>query len=267
MSITALPRKLAKRGLRASSSAVVRVVGRDSTEELSERVTLVLAPHPDDETLGCGATIARMRSRGMTVHVVFVSDGGLSPRPPEMSRNELVQLRRAEARRALQLLGVGESSATFWDFEAGSLTHRAGVVTEKIAEFLHRNEPRQVLVTSAHDRHPDHVAVALSARAAVAAAGQVSLYEYPVWQRVPAINVVRRAVQAMWVRDSSQEASPMAVPRLVRTDGFMGSKRRALEMYESQLPHFPVGFTQDFMLPYEAFTEIRFPGRVDGSRR
>jgi LmbE family N-acetylglucosaminyl deacetylase len=129
------------------------------------------------------------------------------------------------------------------------------------------NELRRVLVTSAHDRHPDHVAVALSARAAVTAAGQVSLYEYPVWQRVPAINVARQAVQALSVRNDTPEASPVLVPRLVRTDGFRCSKRRALKAYESQLPYFPVGFTEDFMLPYETFTHIRFPGRVDGSVR
>jgi LmbE family N-acetylglucosaminyl deacetylase len=180
-----------------------------------------------------------------------------------MSRDELVHLRREEARRALQLLGVGESGATFWDFEDGSLTQNAGAVTERIAEFLRANEPRQVLVTSAQDRHPDHVAVALSARAAVAAAGQVALYEYPIWQRVPAINVARRAMQAMLMRDDSKQASPMPVPRLVRTDGFVARKECALEVYESQLPHFPIGFTQDFMLAYEAFTQIRFPGRSD----
>jgi LmbE family N-acetylglucosaminyl deacetylase len=199
----------------------------------------------------------------MAVHVVFVSDGGRSPRPAGMSKDELVQLRRSEARRALGLLGVGESFANFWDFEDGAVTQQAAVVVEKIIEFLRVNEPQQVLVTSAHDRHPDHVAVALAARAAVAAAGQfVSLYEFPIWQRVPAINVARQAVQAISVRADSRAIPSLPVPRLVRTDGFIGSKRRALEAYESQLPHLPIGFIDDFLMPYEAFTEIRVPGQV-----
>lgn len=257
MTVTALSRKLAKRGLRAGSSAVVRVLGRDSTDELSGKASLVLAPHPDDETLGCGAAIARMRSRGTAVHVVFVSDGGLSPRPAGMSRGELVAVRRAEARRALELLGVGDCFATFWDFEDGNLSHQVEAVGAKTAEFLRINAPQQVFVTSAHDRHPDHVAVALAARAAVAAAGQLLLHEYPVWQRFPAATVVRHAARAMSVRDRSRGPRPLPVPRLVRTDGFIGVKRRALDVYESQLPHLPVGFLEDFMLPHEAFTEIR----------
>jgi LmbE family N-acetylglucosaminyl deacetylase len=263
MTGAALPRKLAKRALRAGSSAAVRAMGRDSTEELS-RETLVLAPHPDDETLGCGATIARLRSRGIAVHVVLVSDGGLSPRPAGMSRADLVRLRREEAQQALERLGVGESCTTFWDFEDGALTQEVDGVADRIQELLRVHSPRQLLVTSAHDRHPDHVAVALAARAAVAKPGpSVSLLEYPIWQRAPAITVARQAVRAMSLRGDSRRASPVPVPRLVSSDGFLGSKRRALDAYASQLPHLPVGFVEDFMLPYEAFTEIRVPGRAD----
>ena len=36
---------------------------------------LVVAPHQDDETLGCGGLIARKRYEGLPVHVVFITDG------------------------------------------------------------------------------------------------------------------------------------------------------------------------------------------------
>src|SRR5690606_38092378 len=39
---------------------------------------LVIAPHPDDETLGCGGVIALATCRNVRVHTVFVTDGGAS---------------------------------------------------------------------------------------------------------------------------------------------------------------------------------------------
>ena len=49
--------------------------GRDLTEAFARRSTLVLAPHPDDETLACGATILHKRARGTRVHIVIATDG------------------------------------------------------------------------------------------------------------------------------------------------------------------------------------------------
>ena len=45
-------------------------------------------------------------------------------------------------------------------------------------------------------------------------------------------------------------------PRLVRTDGFLEQKRSAIDSSASQLPHFPVGFVEDFLLPFEAFAAM-----------
>jgi hypothetical protein len=51
----------------------------------------------------------------------------------------------------------------------------------------------------------------------------------------------------------------MTRPRLVRSAGFLDRKARAMASYESQLPHFPVGFLDDFLLPFESFMQIRPP--------
>ena len=66
-----------------------------------ERV-LVLAPHPDDEVLGCGGTILLHAAQGDAVHVVIAFDGlnGLSAEWPRDTR-------RREAARVSQLLGLG----------------------------------------------------------------------------------------------------------------------------------------------------------------
>src|SRR5262245_30184806 len=72
---------------------------------------LVVAPHPDDETIGCGATLALHARRGDTVHVVVVTDGELGDPRGLFARDDggagsYVELRRDECRRALQALGV-----------------------------------------------------------------------------------------------------------------------------------------------------------------
>src|SRR5580693_83050 len=68
---------------------------------------VVVAPHPDDETLGLGATIAQLVASGVDVQVVSVSDGGAAR--PGASLSEQLRLettRKHELRRATGVLGI-----------------------------------------------------------------------------------------------------------------------------------------------------------------
>jgi LmbE family N-acetylglucosaminyl deacetylase len=85
------------------------------------RTVIVFAPHPDDETLGCGGTIARKISEGYEVIIAIMTDGryallrvggSCSPTP-----DELVQIRRKEAEKATKILGVPSEKLLFFDFE------------------------------------------------------------------------------------------------------------------------------------------------------
>ncbi|MDQ3548830.1 MAG: PIG-L family deacetylase, partial [Chloroflexota bacterium] len=76
--------------------------------------TLVIAPHQDDESLGCGGAIALLSDAGMPVHVVFVSDGsGSHPASRRFPAPALTTLREREALAALAILGVQPTSVTF----------------------------------------------------------------------------------------------------------------------------------------------------------
>src|SRR5690349_1462027 len=69
--------------------------------------TLVVAPHADDESLGCGGTIATMCARGLPVHVLFVSDSaGSHPNSRDYPEARLRELREQEAGDALAALGA-----------------------------------------------------------------------------------------------------------------------------------------------------------------
>lgn len=238
-------------------------VGVDFTEEATKRSCLVVAPHPDDETFGCGATIARMRAAGTDVHVVFVSGGGLSPGPPGLSVGGVIELRKAEAFRALAILGVPRACIQMLDFQDGALSKQSGDIEDALTESLRSASPGQVLVTSSKDRHPDHTSVARATMAALSRSKvPAHLYEYPIWQRVPAWAVLRDIATSAGSRWKHGTYAPPSRPRLASTDGFLEQKRQAIDEYKSQLPHFPVGFVDDFLLPFEQFTDV--PLRFEG---
>jgi LmbE family N-acetylglucosaminyl deacetylase len=78
------------------------------------RRVLVVAPHPDDESLGCGGLIATLAWKGAAFRFVFVTDGGASHRHSQSwPRPRLAARREAEATEALRRLGVGAETRLF----------------------------------------------------------------------------------------------------------------------------------------------------------
>ncbi len=117
---------------------------------------LVLAPHPDDETFGVGATIALGARRGVEVRVVVATDGGAQGDASE---------REGEARAAAAALGV--PAPEFWRLADRTLAPRDGALRARIRAALERHAPDVLFVTSPVEFHPDHRALALAASAAV----------------------------------------------------------------------------------------------------
>lgn len=141
---------------------------------------LIVAPHPDDETLGCGGVIARAAAGSADVQVVVMTDGSAYPVSPD--RASVARVRRTEALAAMAALGVPSDRITFFDFPDGELEHHRLAGAQRLSELLRRVAPQQIFVPYQKDRHPDHVATAEILCAAYAAAGIVAdVYEYPIW--------------------------------------------------------------------------------------
>ena len=122
---------------------------------------LVCAPHMDDDVLGCGMLIALHARRGR-VHVMFVSDGALSPQPPRdqpLVARELPAIREAEAIAGLALLGVARSNVTFMGLPDGSLSRHREAISRQVAERAQAVGANTLFVPFRYDRHPDHLAV------------------------------------------------------------------------------------------------------------
>ena len=140
---------------------------------------LVLAPHPDDETLGCGGLIAEAAALGVPVQVISVTDGEAcyadDPAwPPERAR----AVRRQELCNAVAALGLRPSAVVTLDLGDGRVEAGEATLIASITPHLRADDT--VLATWRFDGHPDHEATGRAARAAAAAAG-ARMLEYPVW--------------------------------------------------------------------------------------
>jgi len=148
---------------------------------------LVIAPHPDDETLGCGGLIAVRRARGDETHVAVLTDGAAShPGHPFFSGTALARRRRQETLAAARQLGLDAGQVHFLDAPDGRLDRLAPAERRALQTALARLadavRPREVFVPLLGDGSTEHDAAHWHTRTALALAGQSPLlWEYPVW--------------------------------------------------------------------------------------
>jgi LmbE family N-acetylglucosaminyl deacetylase len=144
------------------------------------REIVVVAAHPDDETLGFGATAAMLADMDVHVQVVSASDGGASyGHLSRLERYRLERVRRAELHSAVNALGLpGPITLGLPDGQLSDQEHRlADLLTDVLAA---RPAGTWCAATWRGDGHPDHEAVGRAAAVAVARTG-AKLLEYPVW--------------------------------------------------------------------------------------
>ena len=147
---------------------------------------MVLAPHPDDESLGCGGLLAGAFA-GAGAHVVCLTDGGAShPATPGRSRADLAARRRDELVAAIRHLGGSERDLTWLglrDAEVSQDPAHHPEATRRIAGLCAALGARTLFATAPADAHGDHkAAAAIAARIRDRTPG-LRLIWYPVWSR------------------------------------------------------------------------------------
>jgi LmbE family N-acetylglucosaminyl deacetylase len=153
---------------------------------VGERRVQVIAPHPDDESLGCGGLLAWAAANGHQPRVLFLTDGeGSHPGSAAFPPARLARLRRTEAMRACRSLGVAATSVTFLglpDSGLGALTgERADGAIRAIRDWMSQAASAAVCVTTAADPHGDHVAAHRLVRSALKGLRGHRFFSYPVW--------------------------------------------------------------------------------------
>lgn len=148
-----------------------------SADELAAEA-IVLAPHPDDETLGCGGTILRKRRLGARVSVVFMTDGRASHRHL-LSAAVLASIRTAEARAACATLGVDASQVVWLGYPDHELERHASQAVARVRDLLASSAAAEIFVPHRGEQPADHRATREIALAALARPMIVN--EYPIW--------------------------------------------------------------------------------------
>ncbi len=156
----------------------------DLAKLIKNRPLLVVAPHPDDESLGCGGLIAETIRFGGQVHVVIVTDGaGSHPRSRTHPRDRLRSVRRSETLEAAAVLGMSAEQVSFLDLPDGHAPRfgrDARAVGQRVASLARELATETIFTSWNYDTHPDHVAAYGYARMA-AERMEGALFSYPVW--------------------------------------------------------------------------------------
>lgn len=226
----------------------------------SDKPTVVFAPHQDDETLGCGGIIALKRKQGVSVKVVFLTDGRDcyvgAPVPLPISVEECVQTRQKEAIAALGTLGVAPSDITFLKYHDSTLWSYEGeqrqAIVNELRDLLVQLRPQEVYVPYIKDMHSDHIETHRLVKDAVQSLDQpIELWQYLVW--------------SLWRYENLNDLVENKFAHLykVAIDSVRQQKNQALRAYRSQYVPIVGNFTvlpktmlRFFDTSYELFVKV-----------
>ncbi|WP_261783906.1 bifunctional PIG-L family deacetylase/class I SAM-dependent methyltransferase [Curtobacterium sp. TC1] len=183
---------------------------------------VVVAPHPDDETLGAGGLIASAAARGIPVQVLLLTRGEHShPDSPTTTPDELAAVRDDEFTAALRVLAPGAGSTSLGIPDGATREHRSEVAAALERAVDTAVGPTLVVAPWSGDGHRDHRIAGEVAEELAARRADASLLAYPIWT---------------WHWDDpAASAAPWDAARaFTLTEDALARKRAALESYPSQ---------------------------------
>ncbi len=201
---------------------------------------LVISPHPDDDVIGMGGTIARMVSQGTRVSVLYVAPGARATRTFEISDGGMAELRESEAAKAAGLLGVSAFRFLRLEYpgEAEARPQWDRAVRNAIAHTIDAVAPREIYAPHPEESHRTHAAAAMAVLSVLREKARPGLtaYGYEIWTPIqkpdrfedvtPFEDLKRRGIRAheSQVRDKAYE------------DGIMGLNRYRAVFYSPNKP-------------------------------
>lgn len=226
---------------------------------LPDGLLLVIAPHQDDESLGCGGLLSARQAAGLPTRVLFLTDGAAShPGHPALAPAALAVLRREEATAAAVSLGLDPAHLDFLDLPDGRLpsldSETRATALRAIAARLDAHRPASLLLPLFEDGSSEHVAAHRLVREALALgpSPRPRLLGYPVWAAYSPRLLFRLVCGLPCAR--RHVAPPAAI----------AAKRRAIAAYASQIrpvppwtrPVLPAAFLNVLSRAEEFFFEL-----------
>lgn len=236
---------------------------------------VVFSPHPDDEVLGCGGTIAKKLSRNYSVFIVFMTDGAGGHeyshygKASGLTSLQLKEIRKQEAMNADRILGVPQKNLVFLGMEDRRLLENRGKAEEKVAEVLNEICPVEVYFPHKNDQNEDHFAANRILQNLVRnLPNQPIKYEYIIWT-VKELFKNQPLLIRTWLKLKKKLTSPnMTVHHYhkahVDISDYLPLKIKALHEYKSQITLFfdqqkePIlkkSFLDEFLKNEEIFYE------------
>ena len=213
---------------------------------------LVVAPHPDDESLGCGGTIAQLSTQGYAIHVLFVSDGTMShPNSPTYPPERLRELRESEAIEAIQILGLSADDGTFMRCRdrqvPGANEPGFQEAVDFVARLIDRLQPSTLFVPWRRDPHPDH-----------RASWQI------VWEAVRQSGVSPRVLEYLiWLWELGDETDMPTIDEVkvwrVAIDTVLEQRNHAIAAHRSQVTRLITDDPRAFYLSPDLLTHFDQP--------
>lgn len=140
---------------------------------------LIIAPHPDDEVLGCGGLISRLVMSGNIPHILIMTGGESSHNGCcTISPDEVIEARRNLTFKSMTILGVPESNIHLFSYKDGRICFE-DKETVRLADLLSLLNPDVVFVPHWGEGWPDHIQTRDIAIKLLPE--NVLIYEYCVW--------------------------------------------------------------------------------------
>ncbi|MCX6809603.1 MAG: PIG-L family deacetylase [Candidatus Berkelbacteria bacterium] len=183
-----------------------------SLEKPESGRVLVLAPHPDDDVMGCGGTLKLHADQGDEVKIVYLTDGSSgfpeNFRPSSAEKVKMAKDREDEAKKAAAVLGVGD--LVFLKYKDGSLSPNSNNV-KYITQLIKDYEPSIIYIPSFLDTNSDHFETAkILSESLRRITNTFKINSYEVW-------------------------SPIFANLLINIDKSVESKEEALSKHKTQL--------------------------------
>jgi len=212
------------------------------------RRLVVIAAHPDDESLGAGGLMARAAGEGIPVHVIVATNGDRShPHSPTTTRQQLAAIRRKELEAAVACL-ASTATVEFLDLPDGALGDHVDELSARI-EAASDGEGTLIVAPWRNDGHGDHEAAG-GAASTVARGTGAQLLEYPVWMW-------------LWAAPDDGTVPWREFVTLQLTEREADTKARAIQCHTSQNGPLSdaagdetllsTGFREYFSRPFEVF--------------
>ena len=218
-------------------------------------VSMIIAPHPDDETLGCGGTVALLRKLHIPVHFIFVSDGTMShPNSKKFPERKLRKLRETEAENAVLVLGGDKKCMEFLRIKDTKVPHRADAdfeeTVERIARSIKAIQPETIFIPWQKDPHCDHQATwEIMSEVWKRLETKPRILEYPIW---------------LWELGNPEDVELLDQMKkfAVNIEQTLQIKNQALTAHVSQVTRMIDDDSEGFMLSPEVIAHFNIPTEV-----